>query len=239
MLKAVLEALGIEARVALIRPFGADPASHRFPGPALYASQLLRVRTASETMWLDPSVRLNPFGAIPDPLVGCEALILPEPGEAPVVDRTPERSPVADGKKLDLKIELSPDGSAAVSGSDRYSGALGARAQGQLEPLDASQRRQAVEGMLSRMLPGHHAVRPRLRRRGGSGRSAGHPLARPVPAVARATEGGLVIEPGPLPAQLGARYVRLASRTTPLLVQSADASGARVRDRPAARPRGS
>ena len=228
VLQAVLEALGIEARVALVRPFGADPAPHRFATAALYPSQLLRVRAGGETFWLDPSSRMSPFGAIPDALTGCEALILPAPGEPLPVDRTPARSPVPDRRESALSISLAPDGAGELSGSDRYSGSLAAALKGQLEPLDASQRRQALEAMLSRMFQGMSLSEVAfegeddpeaplvIRWRGRSQR-----LARPV-------EGGLVIEPGPIPAQLAARYLHLATRATPLLLQGADRSTARV-----------
>ena len=228
VLQAVLEALGIEARVALIRPFGVDPAPHRFATAALYPSQLLRVRAGGETLWLDPSSRMSPFGAIPDALTGCEALVLPAPGEPLLVDRTPARSPVPEGKESALRIVLAPDGTAELSGSDRYTGALAAAIKGQLEPLDASQRRQAVEGMLSRMFQGMSLTEVAfegedspdaalaIRWRGQSQR-----LARPV-------EGGLVIEPGPVPAQLAPRYLHLAARATPLLLHGADRSRTRV-----------
>jgi thioredoxin-like negative regulator of GroEL len=228
VLQAVLEALGLEARIALVRPFSADPSYHRFPTPSIYPVQVLRVRAGGEVTWLDPSTRANPFGALPGWLSGCEALVLPAPGEPPSEDRTPETASNRDRKSVELRVVLAADGGAELAGTDRYEGTLGAVLKGQLEPLDESERRQALEGLLGRAFPGMTVTAlsfegeddfeaPLVIR--WKGRSAS--LARPV-------AGGLVLDTGLLPAELGPRYVRLATRTTPLLVQMAERGTSKV-----------
>ena len=47
-----------------------------------------------------------------------------------------------------------PDGGADLSGVERYLGTMGAMLKAQLEPMDAAQRRQAIEGMLGRTFRG-------------------------------------------------------------------------------------
>jgi len=228
VLRAVLEALGLEVRVALVRPFNADPSFHRFPTPSVYPAQVLRVRAGGEVVWLDPSTRLNPFGALPGWLAGCEALILPAPGERPSEDRTPEAAARGDGKAVELRVVLAPDGGAELEGADRYDGTLGAMLKAQLEPLDASQRRQALESLLARAFRGltvtalsfegeDDPAAPLVIR--WKGRTA---------SLARPEAGGLVLEAALLPAELGPRYVRLAARTTPLLVQMAERGSSRI-----------
>lgn len=227
VLRGVLEALGLEVRVAVVRPFSADPASYRFPTPSLYPAQLLRVRAGGQVVWLDPSARMNAFGAIPTWLADCEALVLPAPGEAPSVDRTPAAAG-GDVKETELRVALSPDGGAELSGAERYPGWTGAMLKAQLESLDATQRRQAIESMLSRGFQGIAVAEVSfegeddpdaplvVRWRGRS------------PQLARPADGGLVFESALAPAGLAGRYVRLATRTTPLLLQAAERSAARI-----------
>jgi hypothetical protein len=227
VLMAVLDALGIEARMAVVRPFAADPAAYRFPTASLYPAQVLRVRAGGQVVWLDPSVRMNPFGAIPPWMADCEALVLPAPGEAPSVDRTPA-STGTDLKQTELRMALAADGSGELTGVERYPGPLGARVKAQLEGMDASQRRQAIEGMLSRSFQGIAVDQVAFEGEDDPdaplvirwhGRS---------PQLARRADGGLVVESTPLPANVAGRYVRLAARTTPLLLQSPERSASRI-----------
>ncbi len=175
----------------------------------------------------DPSVRMNPFGAIPPWLADCEALVLPAPGEAPSVDRTPA-SAGNDVKQTDLRMALAADGSGELTGAERYPGPLGARVKAQLEGMDASQRRQAIESVLSRSFQGIAVDQVSFEGEDDPdaplvirwhGRS---------PQLARRADGGLVVESTPLPANVAGRYVRLAARTTPLLLQSPERSAARI-----------
>ena len=179
-------------------------------------------------IWLDPSNRLDPFGAIPPWLTGCEALVIPAPGEPPRVDRTPERSAVAEGREISLRVVLAADGGAEVTGTDRYLGFAGAVLKAQLEPLDATARRQAVEGLLSSQFRGIEVAAVSFV--GEDDPEAPLELRWRAHAaqLARAVEGGLVLESALFPARLGARYVQVAARTTSLLVQSAERTEGRV-----------
>jgi hypothetical protein len=228
VLKAVLSELGLQARFALARPFTADPAPYRFPTLELYAAPLLRVETGGGTIWLDPSQRMMPFGALPSALSGCEALILPEPGEPAAVDRTPERAAAAEGREIALRVALAADGGAELTGTDRYAGGAGAALKAVLERLDGAERRQAIESSLARYFRG--IAVSELAFSGEDDPDA--PLeirwrAR-APLLARPADGGLVVEAPLFPAQLGGRYVETAARTTPLLVPGVERLSQRV-----------
>jgi hypothetical protein len=220
VLKALLAELGIRARLALVRPFGTDASLWRFPSRGFYSQPLLRVEAGGEVVWLDPGLRIAPFGVFPSAVADAEALVLPEPGEAPEVVRTPARAAVEERRDLTVRIVLEPGGGAAVSGEDRYQGAAAAATKGALERLDASERRQVVESMLARSFRG--VVLAEATFLGEDDPDAplvlrwrGH-----VPGLGRTTaDGGLVLENPVLPARLGPRFVQLASRRTPLLVQ--------------------
>ena len=229
LLKAVLEELGVPSRLTLVRPFAADPAPYRFPGPAEYAAPLLRVEAGPEPVWIDPGLRQAPFGAIPSALLGCEALLLPEPGEEPRSTRTPERVEPGDARELEVEIALEPGGDAAMSGTDRYLGYAGAAAKAAVERLDAEGRRRMVEGALARSFRGVAVEDFSIE--GEDDRDA--PLAlrwrARAPALARDVAGGARLESPLLPFRLSARYVQVAARRTALLVASPERAVQRVR----------
>ena len=107
-----------------------------------------------ETFWLDPSLRLAPFGAIPSSVLDVDAMVLPEPGDALEMVRTPARASSTSARDVSVRIALRPDGGGDVEGTDRYSGAMAAAAKAALEKLDAAERRQTVEAILSRTFGG-------------------------------------------------------------------------------------
>lgn len=222
VLKAVLGALGVEARLALVRPFTADPGAWRFPTLALYGTPVLRVRAGGRTWWLDPSSTKNPFGALPGPLLGCEALVVPEPGDALELARLPDAAPVPDGRALAASLTLAPDGGALLAGTDRYTGASAAAWKAALEPLDASTRRQAIEKMLGRTFGGVALTSVAFRGEDDPEAPLELQFTGRVPDLARALDGGQVVEAPLFPARLGARYVQVAARTLPLLVADAE-----------------
>lgn len=229
VLKAVLDELGLDARFALVRPFGADPAPYRFPPLSLYAAPLLRVRAGGETTWLDPSTRRAPFGAFPSALAGCEALVLPAPGEAPEVTRTPDRPLVEEGRELTARLVLAADGSAEASGTDRYTGAAAGELKGGLERLDATQRRQMVEGLLGRVLRGLTVTSVEFAGEDDPAAPLEIRWRAQVPAVSRpAAGGGAVIDAPLFPARLAARLVQVGRRRTPLLLPAPERSRQRI-----------
>jgi len=220
LLKAVYAALGVKARLALVRTFGNDPATYRFPRPELHGYPVLRVEWGGRTFWLDPSTRFTPFGVLPGGARGAEALVVPEPGEGPETARTPEGGD--DGHEVDLKVALGRDGDAAVEGVERYLGFDGAAAKAALERLDAAARRQLVEQSLARTFRG--LALESLAVEGE--RQTGAPLvlrwkAR-VPGLARVADGEGSIEAPLLPVRLGARFVSRGTREIPLLVANGE-----------------
>lgn len=232
LLQAVLQALGLPARLALVRPEAADATDYRFPGPGTWSHPVLRVGLPDGPRWLDPSLRQQPFGALPERALDAEAIVLPAPGEPPEVTRTPAASGRPEGRALSLEVTLAADGSATVEGVDRYQGALGAGAKAAFERLDETARRQAVEQLLARAFRG--LTLQALAVEGEDDPEA--PLAirwrGTVPGLARDGEGGVVLEAPLLPLRLGARYVQLAARTTPLLLEATERATLRLTVRP-------
>ncbi|HEY6101552.1 MAG TPA: hypothetical protein VIW03_19090, partial [Anaeromyxobacter sp.] len=232
VLKALLSALGVRARIALARPFAADQSAWRFPSHGLYGQPLLRVEAGAETLWLDPGLRIAPFATLPSAVSDVEALLLPEPGEALEVVRTPARTRVEERREVVVRIDLAADGSAEIEGEDRYHGAAGAAAKSAVERLDASERRQLIESMLARSFRGVELTEAAML---GEDDPEGPLVVRwrgRVPRLARALgpggAGGLVIDAPVLPSRLGARFVQMAVRTAPLLLQIPERLAQRV-----------
>jgi Flp pilus assembly protein TadD len=227
VLVALLDALGFEARLALVRPFSADPAHFRFPRIDLYSQAMVRVRLGDRTLWLDPSVRWAPFGAIPSGSRDADALVLPRPGESLQAVRTPADAG-EDRYEVELKIAVSPNGDAVLEGSERFTGFDAAGAKTALEQVDARGRRQVVEHGLGRSFRGLSLERVEVE----GERRTGEPLviryrAR-VPGLARPTGGRLVIDAVPFPARLSVRFAQLGARETPLLLGSAERASVRI-----------
>ena len=220
LLKSVLDALGVKARVALLREFGRDPAPYRFPRPDLYGYAVIRVEHGGRIHWLDPTTRGTPFGALPGAVRGAEGLLLPGPGEQVATVRAPDGEPEADRRATRLAIAVEADGSAVVEGSEEYRGVEAAALRASIERIDAQGRREAVEQALARSFRGAALTRLDL---DGEGSVEGPLVLRwraRVARWARLEQGRAVVDAPLFPARLAARYVQRATRESPLLVGS-------------------
>ena len=227
LLVALLDALGIPARVALVRPFYVDPAPWLFPRLDLYAAPAVRAEVGGTVHWLDPSTRWAPFGTLPPGARDAEALVLPRPGETLRRERTPAL-PAPDRSEVLLRIQVDPGGGATIEGVESYFGFEGAGAKLAIEKLDQIGRRRAIEQSLSRSFRSLQLDEVRF----VGEREVGSPLviryrAR-VGALARASGGRLAVEDVPYPPRLGHRFAPTASRESPLLIGVGDLSSLRI-----------
>ncbi len=227
LLVALLDALAIPARVALVRPFYVDPQPWRFPRLDLYSVPVVRVEADGKVFWIDPSARWAPFGVLPPGARDAEALVLPRPGETLRRERTPAL-PAPDGSTVLLKIQLDAKGDAIIEGTETYEGFEGAGAKVAIDQLDQNGRRRAIEQSLSRSF---RSLRLDDLRFEGE-REVGTPLviryrAR-VAELARTSGGRLVVDDVPYPARLVARFAPLAARESPLLIGVGDRSSLRI-----------
>jgi cellulose synthase operon protein C len=246
-LKAALASAGIPSHLALVRPFGADPAPYRFPRADLFTSAVLRVDLPEGPTWVDSSLRLAPFGQLPPWARGQPAWILPEPGEEPAQVLTPggQAAPIGpaaravaegptaalagggldarEGRTLAFELELSTDGSAEGTGRDEHRGFDAASLKDTLERLDQEERKQAVESMLGRALRGVALDRLTTEGEGASGGNA---------TLVYALHGGLARKDGAalhlpasiFPARLRRRWAQKAERKLPLLIDQPESS---------------
>jgi hypothetical protein len=223
LLKAVLDVLGVRARIALVRGFGKDPASYRFPEPSLYGHAVLRVESGGRVAWLDPSLRWTPYGVLGPDFRGVEALVLPAPGEQVQVTTTPPDDR-ANRRIVTVRVALEADGGASVEGTDRYGGFEAAGLRSALEQMDAQSLRQALE----RALAGSFGS-VRLTSVDVEGeRDVDRPLVLRWRARARhwarVEDGRVVVDTPVVPARLGARFLQRATRETPILIGASERS---------------
>jgi len=227
VLLALLDALGVPARVALIRPFYVDPQPWRFPRLELYPVAAIRAEADGKVHWLEPSIRWAPFGVLPPGARDSEAIILPRPGEPLRRERTPA-APAADRNDVLLRIQVDASGDATVEGTETYAGFDGAGAKVALEQLDETGRRRALEQALSRSFRSLQVEEVRIE----GERKLGEPLviryrAR-VSGLARPSGGRLTVDAIPYPARLATRYAPMASRESPLLLGADESATLRI-----------
>jgi hypothetical protein len=222
LLKAVLDALGVPARIALVRPFEADPAPYRFQGGGLFSQPLLRIRAGGRELWVDPDERDAPFGSLPSSLLDCDALVLPAPGEPLETVRTPATALVPSTRASTLRVRLEESGDATVEGTDRYRGESAGFMRSGLERFDAAQRRRIFQQSVTSAFRG--GALESLEIRGTEDREGELSIeyrAR-VPGLARRDGAALVLESPLLPLRLGESYARLGERKLPLLLRGGD-----------------
>ena len=178
LLVALLDALAIPARVALVRPFYVDPQPWLFPRLDLYSVPVVRAEAGGRIFWLDPAARWSPFGALPPGARDAEALVLPRPGEALRRERTPAL-PAPDRSEVLLRIQVASGGDATIEGVETYEGFEGAGAKVAIEQLDEAGRRRALEQALSRSFRSLELEELRFEGEREIGVAARHPLPGP------------------------------------------------------------
>jgi len=227
VVKAALAAAGIPSHLVLVRSFGIDPAKVRFPRSELFPWAVLRLELPGGAEWFTSMYRLGPPFGLPPLLRGQDAWVVPEPGEEPVLIKTPEAPAEPEGREVSFELALSADGTASGSGRDRYRGFDAAGLKDALERFDAGQRKQAVEGTLGRGLRGVSLDSLSTEGEGGLGGTAS--LIYQLHAPLGTQDGPRLLVPGSLvPQRLSRRWVQTADRTLPLLIDAGDLEKTRV-----------
>ena len=220
VLKAALASAKIPSHIVLARTFVADPAAYRFPRSELYGYALLRIDLPGGPSWVDPSYRLAPFNQLPAFVRGEDAWVLPEPGEEAAHIRLPSSLPgQQDGRVLQLALSMDTEGAATGNARDEHRGFEAASLKDALERLDQDQRKQAVESMLSHGLRSVSLESLASAHESEVGGTA--VLSYALKAQIARRDGAQLFVPSSLvPARLSRRWVQMAERQTPLLIDS-------------------
>ena len=224
---ALLQELGVEARLALVNSLEATQEDFRFGREERWPALLLQVVLPGGPVWLDGASRLVPFGALQIRLRDREALILPRPGEPLTRERTPATVAVGEGRESEYVIDLAADGSAGIAGTERFSGVSGAALKELFLRLDGARRRQAIEMLYAGSLAGFSIAEVTLEGQDRTDEPLTVRWRGRVPALARVGGAGLRLEWRGPPVQLGKRFATISSRTAPLLLD--EELGQRVR----------
>jgi hypothetical protein len=217
-LKAALASAGIGSHIVLVRAFNQDQAQYRFPRPDAYPWAVLRIDLPNGAAWIDPTYRLAPFGELPSFLRDQDAWVVPEPGEEPLRIRTPAGSN-GDGRDIALRLALDANGSAEGTGRDEHRGFEAAGLKDALERFDDTQRKQAIESMLSRGLRGLELTSVNVEGESEVGGSATGVYAMRA-QVARKDGPQLFVQASLVPQRLGRRFAQRAERALPLLIET-------------------
>jgi tetratricopeptide (TPR) repeat protein len=230
LLKAALESLGIPTRLVAVRTFGSDPAPYRFPNENLLPYMCLRAEVSrQEAVWLDTIIRFGPFGELPEQAAnGREAYLLPEPGRALAMVKTP-RQATSGGREVTLDLQLAEDGALSGNVLEVYRGFEAAQLAETLEGVSPEQRDQALQQALARYFGGAELSKLRVEVK----RAVGAPLSLRyhfvAPRFARVDEGRLTLGPLTYPAQISRRYVTVGTRRSPLFVDSTELNRSHVK----------
>lgn len=224
LLKASLDALGFDARLAAVRAFTSDPAAYLFPNEGLLPYLCVRVRLPDgRVLWLDPLVRFAPFGELPEFAMGeREAWLLPEPGRPLERATTPARS-TRPGKTVTLDLTLGADGVLRGKGVERYEGFEAAQLAEALEAISVDQRDQALQSALSRYFGGADLSKLAVDapREVGAVLTVSYDFV--APRFARVEgDGRLVASSLTYPLMLGRRYLGVPQRVTPLFIDGSE-----------------
>jgi hypothetical protein len=217
LMRSALRVLGIDSRIVLVRPFGVDPASYRFPSAELFGHAVLRVRTPEGELFLEPGIRFAPFGRLAPQVSGQLAAVLPEPGEKAAFIQTPA-SDGAEGKRVSLALALDADGTLSGTGEEVYEGFSATQVKSALERIDDARRRQAVEAAITRSFVNATLQDLSIEEQDEPGSPVAMRYRFTAPGFARRDGDRLVIPHGLYPMDVARRFLALSKRETPLLI---------------------
>lgn len=210
---ALLAAAGVPSRIWLAHPLRDAQLDGELPDLEGFDEPLL----AAGGLWIDPRYRHAPTGFVSPPLRGGRAFAL-APGKLEAA-RVPTGN--SDDRQMDFDVRLAADGSAEVSVREELRGWPALEWREALEKLAADR----VEPEFEQHTLGFHFPGASLMKLSWQGKDDDAGVFTVAykfraPQLARRVGRALVL-PAPFPAELGKRYIGVARRTTPLLVDYA------------------
>ncbi|MCB9595775.1 MAG: DUF3857 domain-containing protein [Sandaracinaceae bacterium] len=215
VLRYLLEIAGLDAQLALARSYATDATRSEMADDDTYQHLLVRVRGTEGWIWLHTGARGSPFGYLPRPLAGMDALVL-DASAAEV--RVTERALEEDLRTIEVDVELRRDGGARVTVVETQRGAYAVSWRNDLEEIpDEALETQFESQYVASLLPGAE-----LRRLVITGREdPDAPLVLryevELAQLARQSRDGWVLPPL-FRARLAPQFASAASRTTAQLI---------------------
>lgn len=212
-LLGLLGALGLEARLALVRPADGDDTPAAATAPGLVDRKAVLLPGAG---WISLEQEGAPFGWLPPDLRHRPAVLVDD-GAA---TRTDGGSVPVDTQLVELEVELGADGSARGRVVERLRGSLAAGWRVDLRRLPAGTRAERFqEGYLSTAIPGSRLLALEVRGLDDPEADLELEYAFEAPVFARRESGTLAAEL-PFDITLVRKLGGLAERTTPVVLSS-------------------
>ncbi|MBN1256656.1 MAG: DUF3857 domain-containing protein [Planctomycetes bacterium] len=212
---SLLKAVGIEARVALIRTWERGQEPTGLPGAQRFNHAICYVPDVNgKDYWLDGTTDYNHFSELPTMDQGATALITgPDGGTLTLV---PEDPATANGETIDCTIALQPDSSATLEAQFNAHGAFAPSRRAGFETPDAM--RKNFENFLKRLFAGAEledfsTSKPDLREK-----EAFFKIKVTVPKIATETSGGKRLKPCFLPQRFSRRFAVQNERKHDLII---------------------
>ncbi len=229
LLFALLRALGYQPRVLLSRTVAHAQLDYRLPATDSFSHGLIAVDPpGSQTIWLDPSERFNPFGVLYPFLAGMPAMDVTATDPDTVFTRLPDTIGAGQQKRIDLELELFTDGTLAGRGRESLSTSQAASYRAALLSMSPGRRRQALEAGLGGYFSGSLLTEFDIQALDDPSRPLQISYTFRAPAWARRRPDALVLQGGFYPYQLGSNLVAGATRKTPLLLTDQTRTHTRV-----------
>lgn len=217
LLVALLEEVGVEARLALVRT--ADNGILEDEPASMWAFNHAIAYVPSLDLFLDGTAERSGYRELPDMDQGAMSLVVKEPGSDEVsrLVRIPLAGADANVNTSSYLLQLRPDGSLALEGEERFSGAQNAEHRRQL--FDEATRDEDIERTLSAVLPGTSVTRVDVTDLSLTASTLGYDFEATVPNRAVvSSDGGMVMPISLYPHGLARSYAERSKRQQPLWV---------------------
>jgi tetratricopeptide (TPR) repeat protein len=217
-LLALLRHAGVPSELWLARPLtAAGGRSRGAPEADGFKRPLVRCVLEDQAVFLEPRSRHVPFGYVSPALRGALALRLAAGDPLGRVGRGVGGT--FEGRRLDLRVAVRPDGSGRCSAVERLGGLWAQRWREALDGIDRGRLREVFEQrFLGVNFPGASLSKLRIEKADRPGRPLELRYSFRLPNLCREEGGRLRCTAGFLAPALQRRYVKLARRRHPLLV---------------------
>ncbi|MEM1414844.1 MAG: hypothetical protein AAGH15_08080 [Myxococcota bacterium] len=220
VLRYLLELAGIEARLVIVRGFGADQTQSEFADEDTYGNLIVGVGSGDEVTYLTTAARGVPYGYLSPHLRGMDAYVL-TPWETPR-EASKVRLPAATGgeerQRMELRVQLDPRGDGVVRTVERFRGAAAINWRNDLEAVpEAMLDQRFEEAYVARLFNGARMTTLRIAGQEDAEAELVFRYEALVPQLARPRGRGMALAPL-VPSSLSARFAQLPERTTTMIV---------------------
>ncbi|MEO0325918.1 MAG: hypothetical protein AAF447_23410, partial [Myxococcota bacterium] len=223
VLHYLLRLAGIDARLVMVRGFGADQTRSELADEDTYTNLIVGVEgdgPGSDVTYLTTAARGVPYGYLSPHLRGMDAFVLLPYAEAEELRRVelPAAEPGAESQRVELVVRVDARGDGMLRAVERYRGAAAINWRNDLDGVPAAVLdARFEEAYVARLFSGARMRSLRIAGREDPDAALVFRYDADVPQLARPSAGGMALTPL-LPEALTARFAQAAERETTLIV---------------------